>query len=84
MPVLRKYWIRDALTALRGVVKLWNERSVVALVRIFLWVLANRAGLGVPSATPLTRHRIGERLGVRASSVLGGMHCEKVQAPALA
>ena len=28
----------------------------------------------VQSATPLTRHRIGERLGVRVRSVLGGLH----------
>ena len=38
----------------------------------------------VPSATPLTRHRIGERLGVRARSVLGGLHHEYLLAPALA
>ena len=38
----------------------------------------------VPSATPLTRHRIGERLAVRARSVLGGLHHEYLLAPALA
>ena len=38
----------------------------------------------VPSATQLTRHRIGERLGVRARSVLGGLHHEYLLAPALA
>jgi len=38
----------------------------------------------VPSATPLTRHRIGERLGVRARSVLGGLHHQYPPAPALA
>jgi hypothetical protein len=32
----------------------------------------------------LTRHRIGERLGVRARSVLGGLHHEYLLAPALA
>jgi hypothetical protein len=36
------------------------------------------------SATPLTRHRIGERLGVRAGSVLGGLHHEYLLAPAWA
>jgi transposase InsO family protein len=44
-------------------------------------------GPGVPvvrSAPPLTRHRIGERLGVRARSVLGGLHHEYLPAPALA
>jgi transposase InsO family protein len=30
----------------------------------------------VPAATPLTRHRIGERLGVLARPVLGGLHHE--------
>ena len=38
----------------------------------------------VPSVTPLTRHRIGERLGVRGRSVLGGLHHEYLLAPALA
>ena len=38
----------------------------------------------VPSATPRTRHRIGEPLGVRAGSVLGGLHHEYLLAPALA
>jgi len=37
-----------------------------------------------PSATSLTRHRIGESLGVRARSVLGGLHHEQPRAPALA
>ena len=38
----------------------------------------------VPSATPLTRHRIGQRLGVRARSVLRGLHHEYLLAPASA
>ena len=38
----------------------------------------------VPPATPLTRHRMGERLGVRARSVLGGLHHEYQLVPALA
>jgi len=37
----------------------------------------------VPFATQPTRHRIGERLGVRARSVLGGLHHEYRLAPAL-
>jgi len=37
----------------------------------------------VPSATPVIRHRIGERLGVRARSVLGGLHHEYLLVPAL-
>jgi hypothetical protein len=36
----------------------------------------------VQSATPLTRHRIGERFAVRARSVLGGLHHEYLLAPA--
>jgi len=47
-------------------------------------------GPGVPdppsvvlqSATPLTRHRIGERRGVRVRSVLGGLHHEYLLASA--
>jgi transposase InsO family protein len=38
----------------------------------------------VPSDTRLTRHLIGERLAVRARSVLGGLHHEYQLAPALA
>jgi transposase InsO family protein len=38
----------------------------------------------VPSETQLTRHRLGEHLGVRARSVLGGLHHEYLPAPALA
>jgi transposase InsO family protein len=38
----------------------------------------------VPSETPPTRHRIGERLGVLARSVLGGLHHEYLLAPASA
>jgi hypothetical protein len=45
---------------------------------------ADQAGLVVPSATPLTRHRIGERLVVRARSVLGGLHHEYDLVPVLA
>jgi hypothetical protein len=57
---------------------------VIALARIVLRILANRAGLVVPSVTPLTRHRLGERLSVRARSVLGGFHNEYLLAPAWA
>jgi hypothetical protein len=38
----------------------------------------------VPSAPPLTRHRIGVRLGLRARSLLGGLRHEYRPAPALA
>ena len=38
----------------------------------------------VQSATPLTRHRIGEHRSVRARSVLGGLHHEYLLVPALA
>jgi putative transposase len=38
----------------------------------------------VPSATQPTRHRIGERLAVRARSVLGGLHHEYLLATATA
>jgi hypothetical protein len=57
---------------------------VIAQARIVLRLLAGLTGLVVPSATPLTRHRIGERLGVRARSVLGGLHHEYLLAPTLA
>jgi hypothetical protein len=54
---------------------------VIASARIVLRSLADPAGLVVPSATPLTRHRIGERLGVRVGSALGGSHHEHLRAP---
>jgi hypothetical protein len=57
---------------------------MIVLARIVLRSLVDPAGLVVPSATPLTRHRIGERLGVRARSVLGGLHHEYRLAPAWA
>jgi len=57
---------------------------VIALARIILGLPADLAGLVAPSATPLTRRRIGERLAVRARSVLGGLHLEYLPAPALA
>jgi hypothetical protein len=55
---------------------------VIAPARIVLRLLTDLAGLVVPSATPPTRRRIGERLGVRVRSVLGGLHHEYL--PALA
>jgi len=54
---------------------------VIVPARIVFRLLADLAGLVVPSATPLTRHRIGERLGVRARSVLGGFRHEYLPAP---
>jgi hypothetical protein len=47
-------------------------------------LFADPAGLVVPSATPPTRRRIGERLEVRAGSVLGGSHHENLRTPASA
>jgi hypothetical protein len=38
----------------------------------------------VPSATHLSRHRIGERFVVRARSLLAGLHHEYLLAPAMA
>jgi hypothetical protein len=55
---------------------------LIAPARIVLRLLTDLAGLVVPSATPPTRRRIGERLGVRVRSVLGGLHHEYL--PALA
>jgi hypothetical protein len=55
---------------------------VIAPARIVVRSLADLAGLVVPSATPLTRRRIGEPLGVRAGSVPGGLHHEYLPAPA--
>ena len=58
--------------------------GVIALARIVLRSLADLAGLVVPSATPLTHHRIGEPLGVRVGSLPGGSHHEHLPAPASA
>jgi hypothetical protein len=59
-----------------------HDRGVIALARLVLRSLADPAGLVVPSATPLTRHRIGERLGVRVGSLPGGVHHDCLPAPA--
>ena len=57
---------------------------MIVLARIVVGLPADEAGLVVPSVTPLTRHGIGERLGVRVRSVLGGLHHEYLLLPALA
>jgi hypothetical protein len=77
--VVRKYWIRDEPTPSRGL-----RRAVIVSARMVLRSLADQAGLVVPSSTPPTRHRIGESLGVRARSGLGGLHYEYSLVPALA
>jgi hypothetical protein len=46
--------------------------------------LADPAGLVVPSATPLTRHRMGEHVSVGTRSVRGGFDHEYLLAPASA
>jgi hypothetical protein len=55
-----------------------------ALARIVLRLLADLAGLVVSSATPLTRHRIGEPIRARVGSVPSGLHHEYLLMPALA
>jgi hypothetical protein len=82
--VIRKYWIGKNRRRRGRFAELWHDRDVIALARIVLRLFAYLAGLVVPSATPPTRHRIGERLEVRARSVLGGLHHEYPLAPALA
>jgi hypothetical protein len=57
---------------------------LIAPARIVLRSPADPAGLAVPSATPPTRRRIGEILGMRVGSVLGGLHHECLPAPASA
>jgi len=54
---------------------------VIVLTRIVFRLLADVAGLVVPSATQPTRRRIGESLGVRAGSVQGGLRHESLPAP---
>jgi len=66
------------------VAELWHDPGVITLARIVLRLLADLASLVARSATPLTRHRIGEHLEVRARSVPGGLHHEYLPAPALA
>jgi hypothetical protein len=57
---------------------------VIALARIVIRSIADPVGLVMSSATPLTRHRIGEPLSVRAGSVPSGSHHEYFVAPASA
>jgi hypothetical protein len=79
--MLRKNWNGDELTPSYGALAdLRHDHVVIALARIILRLLADPAGLVVPSATPPTRHRIGEPLGVRAGSVLGGLRHEHLPA----
>jgi hypothetical protein len=54
---------------------------VIVLARIVLRSPPDPAGLVVPSATQLTRDRIGQRLGVRVGSALGDSHHEHLRAP---
>jgi hypothetical protein len=58
------------------------SRGVIVLARIALRSLADQTGLVVSSATPQTRHRIGESLGLRAGSVPGGLYHQYLPAPA--
>jgi hypothetical protein len=58
--------------------------SLALLSRLFDSGVPDSPSEIVPSATPLTRHRISELLGVRARPVLGGLHHEYLPAPALA
>jgi hypothetical protein len=55
---------------------------VIAPARIVVQLLADLAGFDAPSATPLSRRRIGERLGLHAGSVQGGSRHEHLLAPA--
>jgi hypothetical protein len=82
--VLRKYSIWDELTPLRGRRRAVNDRDVIALVRLVFRSPVDLACFVAPSATPVTRHQIVERLGVRVRSVLGGLHHEYLLAPASA
>jgi hypothetical protein len=81
------------LADLAGLVVLsLRPRRVDAAMRVSLALLSRLFDSGVPdppseivpSATPPTRYRVGEPLGVRARSVLGGLHHEYLPAPALA
>jgi hypothetical protein len=57
---------------------------VIVLAGIVLRLPADLAGLVEPPATPLTRHRVRDALGVRARSVQGGLHHEYLLVPPLA
>ncbi len=59
----------------------WTPDAGQSSTPVYTQLLADLAGLVVPSATPLTRRRISERLGVRAGSVLGALHHEYLLVP---
>jgi len=81
---LRSANIRSGTNRLRRgtFADLRHDRGVIASAQIVLRSLADMVGLVVPSATPPTRHRIGERLGVRVGSAPGGSNHERLPAPA--
>jgi hypothetical protein len=83
--MLRKNWNGDELTPSYGALAdLRHDHVVIALARIILRLLTDLPGLVSPPATPLTRRRIDEPLGVRVGSVPGGFHHEYRPAPASA
>jgi hypothetical protein len=55
---------------------------VIVLARNVIRLFADQTGLVVPSAPPLTHHRIGEPLRVRGGSVPRGSRHEYLLAPA--
>jgi hypothetical protein len=78
--VLRKYWIRDELTALRSFAEPWRDRA--GSTRRCVTCRPGRPRRAVRDTSD--RHQVGELLGVRAGSVLGGLHHEYLPATALA
>ena len=88
-PELKKYLSNKIVRLPRFRVVSIGRRT---LVKPRCWLTHMALGPGVPdppsevvsSAKSLTRHRIGERLEVRARPVLGGLHHEYLPAPASA
>jgi len=85
--------VAQLLADLAGLVVLsLRPRRIDAATRVSLALLSRLFDSGVPdppsevvpSPTPLTRHRLGEHLSVRARSVLGGLHHEYLPMPAWA
>lgn len=80
----RDWWIPLSESHLRSILRAWVGHYNGGRPHTALGPVVPDPPSSIVSATTQTRHRIGERLGVRAKSVLGGLHHECSLVPAIA